>query len=155
MLLTSGRVARASRSPELMFYLLFWAWKGVEVDAFYRLQGLAFGGGNDFRTILLKVLVDQLFYAPLISAPVQVLAFLWKDCGFSVAATRAALAQQPLLPRTLMVIFSTWVVWVPAVSIVYALPSVLQIPLFNLVLCFWSLLMSFLSRQTPPVPAVR
>jgi hypothetical protein len=128
---------------------LFWTWKGVEVDAFYRLQAAWFGSSSDFRTIALKVLVDQLGYAPIISAPVQVLCFLWKDNGFSIAATRAALARQSLWQRTLVVAFSTWVVWIPAVSIIYALPSALQIPLFNLVLCFWCLLMSFLSREAP------
>jgi hypothetical protein len=155
VLLTTGKIARASRGPELVFYLLFWAWKGIEVDAFYRLQALAFGTGNDFRTISLKVLVDQLAYAPIISAPVQVLCFLWKDSGFSIAGTRAALARRSLVPRTLVVIFSTWVVWIPAVTVIYALPSALQIPLFNLVLCFWCLLMSFLSRESPaePTPA--
>lgn len=160
VLATTAKIARASRGPELVFYLVFWAWKGVEVDAFYRLQALAFGTGNDVRTLALKVLVDQLAYAPIISAPVQVLCFLWKDCGFSVAGTRAALARQSLWRRSLVVIFSTWLVWIPAVTIIYALPGALQIPLFNLVLCFWCLLMSFLSRASPAelapvVPAAR
>jgi hypothetical protein len=31
---------------------------------------------------------------------------------------------------------------------VYSLPSALQVPLFNLVLCFWCLLMSFISRES-------
>jgi hypothetical protein len=152
VLLTSGKIARARRGSELVFYLVFWAWKGIEVDAFYRLQALVFGGGNDFRTIVIIVLVDQLGYAPIISAPVQVLCFLWKDSGFSIASTRAALARQSLWQRTLVVIFSTWVVWIPAVTIIYALPGALQIPLFNLVLCFWCLLMSFLSRSAPAEP---
>jgi hypothetical protein len=85
----------------------------------------------------------------MLSAPIQVLCFLWKDGGFSIAAMRAALARRSLWQRTLVVIFSTWVVWIPAVTIIYALPGALQIPLFNLVLCFWCLLMSFLSREAP------
>lgn len=153
VLVATGKIARGRRAPELVFYVLFWIWKGIEVDAFYRAQAFVFGAENDFRTIALKVLVDQLAYAPIISAPVQVLCFLWKDSGFSVSATRTALARQSLWQRTLVVIFSTWVVWIPAVTIIYALPSALQIPLFNLVLCFWCLLMSFLSRESPAEPA--
>jgi hypothetical protein len=38
------------------------------------------------------------------------------------------------VPATLM---STWAVWTPAVVIIYCLPPPLQIPLFNLVPCFW------------------
>lgn len=155
VLRVSGQVAPARRGGQLAFYVLFWAWKGIEVDAFYRLQALVFGSDNDFRTIALKVLVDQLLYAPIVSAPVQVVCFLWKDCGFSIAATRAALLRESLWHRTAIVIFSTWAVWIPAVTIIYALPSALQIPLFNLVLCFWCLLMSFLSRTpaTATAPA--
>jgi hypothetical protein len=48
------------------------------------------------------------------------------------------------VPVTLM---STWAVWIPAVAIIYCLPPPLQIPLFNLVLCFWVLVLSFISRR--------
>jgi hypothetical protein len=39
-------------------------------------------------------------------------------------------------------------VWIPAVATIYSLPSALQVPLFNLVLCFWCLLISFISRAS-------
>ena len=52
------------------------------------------------------------------------------------------------VPVTLM---STWAVWIPAVTIIYCLPAPLQIPLFNLVLCFWVLVLSFISKR--PVEA--
>ena len=42
---------------------------------------------------------------------------------------------------------SAWIVWVPAVLIIYSLPANLQIPLFNLVLCFFSLVLAFVSRD--------
>jgi hypothetical protein len=37
-------------------------------------------------------------------------------------------------------------VWIPAVIMIYALPLGLQQPLFNLVVCFFSLLLLFLNR---------
>jgi hypothetical protein len=49
------------------------------------------------------------------------------------------------LDEWITVLFSTWVVWIPAVSIVYSLPSALQLPIFNLVLCFWCLLLTFVT----------
>jgi membrane-associated protease RseP (regulator of RpoE activity) len=100
----------------------------------------------------MKALVDQFVYVPLWAAPSQVLLFAWKDAGFSVEKTRAAFQRQSLGQRLLVVIFSTWVVWLPAVAIVYSLPLLLQVPLFNLVLCFWCLLMSFISSQGDPAP---
>jgi hypothetical protein len=45
------------------------------------------------------------------------------------------------------VILSNWLVWIPAVSVVYAMPTELQIPLFNLVLCFWVLLLAVLNKK--------
>ena len=59
-----------------------------------------------------------------------------------------AFARQSFGQRVLVVVCSTWVVWIPAVAIIYSLPSALQVPLFNLVLCFWCLLMSFISRES-------
>jgi hypothetical protein len=143
----AGRVPHERRYAELSFYALLWLWKGVEVDALYRAQGLWFGEGSSVGTIAMKTIVDQFGYVPLWAAPSQVLLFTWKDAGFSLAGTRAAFARQSFTQRVLVVMFSTWVVWIPAVAIVYSLPSALQIPLFNLVLCFWCLLMSFISRQ--------
>ncbi len=144
----SGRIPSQRRWSELSFYLLLWFWKGIEVDALYRAQAAWFGEGSDVGTIALKTAVDQFGYVPLWAAVSQVLLFTWKDSAFSVAGTRAAFQRQSLAQRTLVVIFSTWVVWIPAVAIVYSLPSALQVPLFNLVLCFWCLLMSFISRES-------
>jgi hypothetical protein len=45
------------------------------------------------------------------------------------------------------VVLSNWLVWIPAVSVVYAMPAELQIPLFNLVLCFWVLLLAVLNKR--------
>lgn len=143
----AGRIPPQRRGAALAFYVLLWLWKGVEVDAFYRAQAAWFGEGAGASTIAVKAFVDQFVYVPLWAAPSQVLLFTWKDAGFSLAGTRAAFQRQTLTQRVLVVTFSTWVVWLPAVAIIYSLPSLLQVPLFNLVLCFWCLLMSFISSQ--------
>jgi len=144
----AGRIPKQRRLAELAFYALLWFWKGMEVDALYRAQAVWFGAGASVGTIAMKTLVDQFGYVPLWAAPSQVLLFTWKDAGFSIAGMRAAFGRQPVVQRVLVVIFSTWVVWIPAVAIIYSLPSPLQVPLFNLVLCFWCLLMSFISRES-------
>jgi hypothetical protein len=48
-----------------------------------------------------------------------------------------------------MALVSTWVVWLPVTSLVYSLPANLQIPLFNLAACFWSLVMNTLTARKP------
>jgi hypothetical protein len=37
-------------------------------------------------------------------------------------------------------------VWVPAVAIIFQLPTSLQLPLQNLVCCFYTLMVTFLTR---------
>jgi hypothetical protein len=136
---------------ELLFYLVLWAWKGMEVDAFYRLQGIIFGYQPNFPTILQKTIVDQFIYTPLWSAPSLTIAFLWKDCEFSFSLLKEKLNKRLFTFKIPSMIFSTWIVWIPAVSIIYCLPMVLQVPLFNLIICFWTLLLNFISRHNNQV----
>lgn len=150
----TGQVPRGRRLAEFAFYVSFWLWKGCEVDGLYRLQSLIFGSQATVGAVLGKTFVDQFIYNPLWAGPTQVLFFLWKDAGFSWSGLRARLRQESLGHRLVIVLFSTWMVWVPAVAIVYCLPTALQVPLSNLVLCFWCLLMSFLSRSSADEPAV-
>lgn len=143
-----GGVTRERFYRELLFFVGFWFWKGAEVDAFYRFQSLLFGSETDVSTIAAKAAVDQLLYNPLWATPTQVVFFLWKDSGFSLLNLRTNLRQISLLRRVAALLLSGWMVWIPTVTIVYSLPLALQIPLFNIVLCFWCLLLSFVVRST-------
>ncbi len=142
------RIQRERGLLELAFYLVFWCYKGVEVDGLYRAQAWLFGADASVDVIVKKVLVDQFIYNPLWAAPTQCLFFLWKDAGFSFRRVAPELRPRAFIRRVLVVLVSTWVVWVPAVCIVYSLPSALQLILFNLVLCFWCLLLTFVAQQT-------
>jgi hypothetical protein len=142
VLLLSGRVAARHRIKVLCFYIGFWMWKGIEVDAFYRAQAYAFGNAATFAIIAKKTVVDQFIYNPLWAGPTQVLFFLWKDSDFAIPEVQRRLRAESLLRRIVVVLVSSWVVWIPTVVIVYALPAALQIPMFNLVICFWSLLLT-------------
>lgn len=130
-----------------VFYSLFWAYKGFEVDAFYRLQAMWFGNALDFKTIVSKVFVDQFVYSPLISAPVIVTLYYWKECGFTWGSLRETHWPSYLKSALPPALLSTWAVWVPTVAIIYCLPASLQIPLFNIVLCFFVLLLASLTRR--------
>jgi hypothetical protein len=148
VLMLFGRIPKGRAHLELAFYLCFWCWKGAEVDALYRLQGWIFGSGRELQVIVPKVLADQLLYNPLWAAPTQTLFFLWKDSGFSLKEVRRRLSVKPLVTRIITVLVSTWAVWIPTVCAIYSLPSALQVPLFNLVLCFFCLLLTFVSKDT-------
>ena len=146
-LLVTGRLRRNRLAAELAFYTLFWAYKGVEVDLFYRLQSHLFGNHAAPGTIARKVLVDQFVYNPIWAAPLSALAFLWKESSFSWSTMKTRLGFHFMTFSVPVTLMSTWAVWIPAVTIIYCLPAPLQIPLFNLVLCFWVLVLSFISKR--------
>jgi hypothetical protein len=156
VLRVAGRHDRRHPCREMAFFVFFWLYRGLEVDVFYRAQAAWFGEEASVAVIAQKVLVDQFVYNPFWACPTQMLFFLWKDSGYSWRRVRASLAEQSALQRTLLVLVTTWAVWVPAVAVIYALPTALQLPLCNLVACFWTLLLSFISSDTasgaPPRP---
>lgn len=149
------RAHRDTRSrhpwPHVWFFMVFWAWKGSEVDLLYRGLTWLYGDGHDASTIVRKVISDQFGFNPFYAAPVGNLCFAWKDAGFRWSPVAADLqAGRWYVRRVLPVLIAVWFLWIPVVSCVYALPQPLQMPLFNVVLCFWSMLFAhILSRQSP------
>jgi hypothetical protein len=130
----------------LLFLLGFWAINGLTVDLLYSAQAVWFGDQTDAATIVKKTLVDQFGYSALWSAPFAVVAMHWKNCGFSFRRARAEFQRTLLTIELPSILISIWAVWIPAVAIIYSLPLALQFPLFNIVLCFWSLLLTALSK---------
>ncbi len=130
----------------LLFLLGFWAINGLTVDLLYRAQAVWFGDQADALTIVKKVLVDQFLFCPLWSAPFAAVSMHWKNCGFSFRRARAGFSRTLLTVKLPSILISIWGVWIPAVAIIYSLPLALQFPLFNVVLCFWSLLLTALSK---------
>ena len=143
----ADQIPKGQRGAWAAFFVIYWAIRGMEVDLLYRLQADWFGDASDWRTIGKKVIVDQFVYCPFWSAWITAIFYGWRDVGFSWARLRPQLRRICLfgVPSVLL---SIWIVWIPATAIIYALPLELQIPLFNLVLCFFVLLISVLSKNT-------
>ena len=145
-LVVSGRL-RKMYFKVFLFYIVLWAEKGVEVDLFYQLQSYIFGDGSDVQTVVKKVLFDQLIYSALWAAPGLAALYLWKDSGFKWSEFKVALNKEFLYIKIPTIVASNWLVWFPAVAVIYSMPPLLQIPLFNLVLCFFVLLITSLSAK--------
>jgi hypothetical protein len=126
----------------------FWAYKGLEVDLFYRILARTIGAGHGAGTIVAKVLLDQLVYCPLLAVPVMVAVYGWMDAQFNLAPILSDLrAPGWYWRRAFPVLVSNFGVWAPAAAIIYALPTPLQLPLQNLVLCFYTLLIAHQTRS--------
>jgi hypothetical protein len=126
----------------------FWAYKGIEVDLFYRFLARAVGEQPNFATVTAKMLIDQFLYCPIIAVPVTVVVYGWAGGHFEVAPVIADIrAGGWYRRRVLPVLISNLGVWIPAVCIIYALPTPLQLPLQNLVLCFFTLLLAHVTER--------
>lgn len=146
-LILSGQIKKERIVPDLLFFVFVWAWKGMEVDAFYRFQGVLFGIDPSVTVIIKKTLFDQMVYNILWAAPSLTLVYMWRDCNYSFKAFKKELGWNIFTFRIPSLVISTWAVWIPAVSIIYCLPMALQVPMFNLVLCFWVLLLNVISSH--------
>jgi hypothetical protein len=144
-----GTLPAGGRVKRLGMLALFWGYRGMEIDLFYRVQGKLFGSGNDFITLLRKVAVDQFVLSPLWFVPTYLLALRWVDLGGSWSRTRESLDRQ-FWSRTCPAVLATnWIIWIPALVLVYSLPPALQFPLFSLVMCFFILIVTLLARPAP------
>jgi hypothetical protein len=139
----TGRIAAGRIAVTALFLTIFWIYRGIEVDAFYRFQAVLFGTGTDAATVAKKTLFDMAVYAAFWANPTTLLAYFWFfDSGGDWRRFRAGLSRELFTVRLPALVMSAWAVWGPTVCIVYSLPPSLQMPVFCIVLCFWVLLVS-------------
>jgi len=150
-MLALGRIPQGRAFAQGTFFVLYWSFQGVVVDLLYTLQGRWFGEGTDGATLLKKVLVDQGPFNLLYATPCAMLAYRWKDAGFSWSRLREGMDRRAWRFEIPAIQVSSWTVWVPAVCMIYALPPNLQIPLFNLVLCFYTLVLAMVAGKPGPL----
>jgi len=126
----------------------FWAYKGFEVDLLYRLLARFVGERNDWGTIAVKTVIDQFVYCPLLAVPLTVLVYEWVTARFDAGAVKADVRAGGWVRRRVVpVLISNVGVWLPTACIIYALPTALQLPLQNLVLCFFTLLVAHQTQR--------
>lgn len=131
----------------LVSNVLFWGYKGFEIDLLYRVQAWMFGIETDFSTIACKTIVDMVVYAPLMGLLNCVLFYIWRDNGYSFSETRDSLGDNWYVEKVLPALISNFCVWFPSVIFIYSLPLALQLPVQNLILCFWVLILVFFTRE--------
>jgi hypothetical protein len=139
------KIAAGRYVSDLLFMLGFWAITGLAIDSFYHLQSAMFGNQVDVATIIKKVLADQFVFSVFWSAPFAALCMHWKNCGYSFRAAIENFSRKQFMIQLPSILLALWAVWIPTVACVYCLPQALQFPLVNIVLCFWSLLLTALN----------
>jgi hypothetical protein len=148
-----GTLPPDRRWKKLGLRMLFWGYRGMEIDLFYRVLGRLFGHGNDAATLATKVAVDQFIMSPLWFVPTYIIALRWIEQGGSWARLRASLDREFWTCTCLTVLVTNWLIWIPALALVYSLPAPLQFPLFAVVMCFFILMVTLIARDTrAPIP---
>lgn len=141
-----GRITKRN-GENLSFGIVFWAFCGLCIDLFYRAQGWWFGTTPTIAVLVKKVAVDQFIYSALFAVPLAVWCYEWKNRHYRTDHLgdffTARFYKERILPATL----ANWGVWIPGTTLIYSLPPLLQIPLFNLALTFWALMLAYLSSR--------
>ncbi|MEM6334412.1 MAG: hypothetical protein AAF823_13835 [Planctomycetota bacterium] len=132
------------RASFALLLAVFWAVKGVEIDLLYRVQAWVWGTGNDAATVAAKVATDMLVYMPWWAVPTTVAAYALERHDYSVGRWWRSLDGRWVGREVVPIVVANWAVWVPAVAGIYVLPLALQIPMQNLVLCLWALMLIFM-----------
>lgn len=145
VLLLQGGKVRKENTDNIVFAFCFWGMTGCLVDAFYRQQAIWFGSEATPAVLVKKVLVDQFVFTPTMGTSLVVWAYEWRRCGFRPSALRGIFSLKFYRTRVFPALLAGWSVWIPAVSIIYSLPSLLQVPLFTLATSFWSLIVTFIA----------
>ena len=143
----TGSLPSQDRVKRIALLALFWGYRGMEIDLFYHVQSWLFGNGNDVITLTKKVIMDQVVLSPVWFVPTYVIALRWVDHGGSWTRTRTSL-NRDFWQRTIPTILITnWLIWIPAVALIYSLPAALQFPLFSLVMTFFILIVTLMARD--------
>lgn len=141
-----GVLPSEGRLKRVLLLVLFWGYRGMEIDLFYRAMGWLYGTGNDAATLLKKVATDQFVMSPLWFVPTYLIALRWVDNGGSITRTRASLNRDFWLHTCPTVLVTNWLIWIPALALIYSLPAALQFPLFAVVMTFFILLVTLMAR---------
>ncbi len=145
LVIQKGKVLRTNFS-NLLFTIPFWGVSGMIVDLFYRSQAEWFGAEITFGVVATKVAVDQFVFNPIWAGPSGAWCYDWKNSGYSFKNLGRFLTWKYYRDVIVPILFATWGVWIPIVSILYSLPSLLQIPLFALALAMWVILYTWISE---------
>jgi len=138
---------RRTRGRDLPFLMLVFAVLGAATDGFYRLQAGVWGNEASAGTLAAKTACDMLIYTPFLVMPALVLAFAFKDCGYSLNRTRRDLGGDWIGKRVVPVYLSALLVWTPTVVALYSLPLALQFPFQAIVQCLWGLILVVLTDK--------
>jgi hypothetical protein len=120
---------------------------GCMVYEFYRFQAYWWGQGASLSVLVPKVLLDQFGYTVFWATPYYALLTRWHALRYSNARLWQEMDRHFLMERMLPILVTNWIFWIPAITLVYAMPTVLQAPLYVFATAIWGLLVATVGSQ--------
>jgi hypothetical protein len=119
---------------------------GMTVDGLYRLLGYWFGTQVDVPTVAIKTLIDQFVFTPTLGVGIAAVYFPLRANHWDWRAVFGGFGLAWYVRRVGPLLVTAWCFWLPAVSLVYSLPPLLQFPFSACATAAWSLLMISIAR---------
>ena len=142
----TGNGSKKQAWQEVACVSLYFAFMGFSVDILYTFFGRIYGMGHEPLTILKKTASDMGVFCPLIAVSTTVVAFTWKDVGFSWTKMCEAFSGGGYWDRYIKVLLPNWMIWIPVVSAIYCLPVNLQFLTAQLAEAAWSIVIVHISQ---------
>jgi hypothetical protein len=151
----------------LPFLMLFWAYRGTEIGLLYGFQAKLWGHLPPALEVGISAFIDQFIFVPFWAVWTMVGAYYWKDHGYSFKRMHAAMEDIREVrqrefggPRRSLfgawyrekawpIVVTNWFIWVPSVILIYSLPAALRLPLMQLILCLFVLVITIIMHHKP------
>lgn len=114
------------------------------VFGLYKFQAAVFGDTGSVREVVFKTLFDQLFFSPLMSIPLAVGLFKWRDAGYRLSGWKSVLTFSGYRKNVVPALVLCWSYWGPITAGLYCLPERIQFVVSAFCQGAWSLLFVFL-----------
>ncbi|MBN2083619.1 MAG: hypothetical protein JW748_00240 [Anaerolineales bacterium] len=143
-----GRARRGRRAVvDFVFTCLVWSATALVIDRFYVFQAWLWGPSVGLSIVFGKMLLDQAIFTPLLGIQIPALGFRFRDMDYDLPALGRALREDWLVKVIAPMLIAAWITWIPGTLVIYALPLSLQIPMFALIQCFFSLEVAYASSK--------
>lgn len=126
---------------------LYFIGMAIMVDALYRALGWLVGYGLDFRTVAIKVLIDQFLFTPTLGTGIAAVYFPLRKSGWDFGSVLGGFGWDWYVRTVMPILLPAWVFWIPAVMMIYSLPPKLQMPFSLCATAAWSLLLIVIARR--------
>jgi hypothetical protein len=116
----------------------------------FKFQVVMFGDDGSLLMVVKKVIFDQLIFSPLLSIPLGVGLFKWRQEHFKFSAWKQVTSPENYKKNVFPALIMCWAYWGPITMGMYFLPEKVQFVASAFCQAAWSLLFVFMV-QTPTV----